>query len=488
LQAIHAVSSESLGRVQAEADSKENVLRALGDAGTQLRRKLGESLASIAKYDAPLIQATTSSLEALQAYSMAEQRSRAVDNPGALRYRKRAVELDPNFAIAYKSLSMAYLITGEQGAPALDAARKAYELRDRATELERLMIEAHYYRYITREVDKAIERLETATQVYPRSYIAWNNLWAVYSNTGQDEKALAAAREAERLVPSPTYIGAVALELFRLGRFAQEKAFCLQADTPYCHVDSYLIAVVEGNPAEQKRQLQRLDGLKNPTQARNLRRRIAEFQGKIREAGSAVPGTPSGPVILKSLALDYAAAGDCRHAVENARSALDMVNRSDILTGAGLALALCGNAQETLAAATQLENLLTSQEYNPALLPCMRALVKASESVDGGPYRYPLLQARYPFELAFCRGQFYLSRNDAAQAREQFQLILDHRAQDPLSILYAVSSVGLARSAKLTGDLAASRKAYQDFFALWKDADRDLPILAEAHREFEALR
>ena len=269
MQAINAGSSESLGRVQAEADSKENVLRALGNAGTQLRRKLGESLASIAKYDAPLIQATTSSLEALQAYSVAEQRWRADDNQGALRYRKRAVELDPNFALAYKSLSMSYLITGEWGAPALDAARQAYELRDRATELERLMIEAHYYRYITRDVDKAIERLETATQVYPRSGVAWNNLWAVYSNTGQDEKALAAVWEAERLVPSPGNISVVSLELFRLGRFVQEKAFCSQAQTekkgtPYCHEATYLIAVVEGNAAEQKRQLQWADAQTNP--------------------------------------------------------------------------------------------------------------------------------------------------------------------------------------------------------------------------------
>ena len=499
LQAVNAGTSGSIGRVQTEADSKEHVLRALGDAGTQLRRKLGESLSSIARYDAPLIQATTSSLEALQAYSMAEQRSRAGDNAGALRYRKRAVELDPNFALAYKSLSVAYRLAGERSALFVAAATKAFDLRSRATELERFIIEGNYYHYVQADLDKAIESLDLATQSYPRSYQAWNNLSAAYSVTGQDEKALAAARQALP-VPSVVQVDQIAQILFRLSRLAEIKDFCKvdtgrRSESQYCHLYLFEIAASEGNEAEQQRQLQWAEA-HNPEQADNFRLGMAESEGRIgqvaesmgRDAEAARRDRTTAANRLKRLALDDAVTGECSQAGKYSRAAMDVSHGPGVLIGAGLAAALCKDSAGVMEAT--IAGLDSSLAVNPALSACLRVLVNASSSLEeGAPYRYPLrAKNRNRFELAYCRGQVFLARRDGTSAAVEFQYIINHRGVDPLSILYPAAYVGMARAEALTGDLAKSRKAYEDFLTLWKRADKDLPVIAEAQREVRRLQ
>ena len=509
LQAVNAATGDNLTRLQVEAESKERVLHELGSAATQLRRKLGESLASIEKYDTPLAQATTSSLDALKAFSMARQKNLEGDFRESARYAKRATQLDPNFADAYRMLSVDSTVLGEMET-AHEAAIKAFELRGRASERERLMIEGHYYEFVTGDTERSIESMESATQTYPRYYVAWQNLGVEYWRTGQYEKAVAAYREAIQLVPNAVTYFTLAGSFTALGRLSEAKETCAQAASQRmegtnggCHFLLYAIAFVSGDTAETRRQLEWAAAQPDQSFSPNWQRDAATFQGQLRQArefaghvledmlrrNSKDPAAD----LVAGMASDQAVAGQCQQAGQDVQGALALAHTVTALESAGFASALCGDATRTLSIAGELAKLRPRDSaLNEGYLPCLRALSDTrgnhpASNVQGFAGPAPAGGA-FTFAPAFCRGEVYLGQRKGAEAAAEFQKILDHRGWDTLSILYPAAYLGLARAAALTGDLAKSRKAYQDLFAAWKDADPDLPALVDARREYEKVR
>ena len=502
LQAVNAATSASIARVQVEAESKERVLHALSGAATQLRRKLGESLASIAKYETPL-EATTSSLEALKAFSLAQNKISAGDNREGIRYSQRAVELDPNFAMAYRALSAAHGNLGDFQAFE-EYARRAFELRGRTSELERLIIEENYYR-CTGQTDRTIETLETTTQMYPRSRIAWTHLGVAYGMTGQYEKAVAATRESLRVGESGNGYANLAFDLMVLNRFAEAKEVCFQAAARrmdlLCHLQIYEIAFMNGDTVEMKRQLEWASAQPDPSVALEYQFWVASFQGQLHQEKELVrrftiavgnAKERAAGAVVGGIAGDEALVGQCRQAEDDARRGLGLSANLVTLMGAAFVSAHCGDASWTLALTDRLAKLRPNDtRMNQSYLPSLRALLDIrrhappaiQELPAGVPYGvYPGLLLRY------CRGEVYLGRRMGAEAEAEFQLIVDHRGWDPLNIAYPLAHLGLARAAAVTGDLGKSRKYYQEFLALRKDADPDLPILLAARREYTKLR
>jgi tetratricopeptide (TPR) repeat protein len=261
LEAINAQSGDTIAREQAEAENKEQVLKRLGEAATKLREKLGESLASIQKFDAPIEQATTSSLEALKAWSLGEERLRFGRTLESIPFYKRALELDPNFASAYLGLNEAYY-NSLQLDLAARAAEKAFELRDRVSELERFKISASYYFDVTGELDKAIEVYELWKRTYPRDSYPPNDLAVIYNLTGEHQKAVEEAKEAiRRGGKDAANYNNLARAFLRLNRLEEAKATIQQAmtqkfDAPGYHVMLYTVAFLEGNQEVMQQQVE----------------------------------------------------------------------------------------------------------------------------------------------------------------------------------------------------------------------------------------
>ncbi len=507
LEAVNASSSEAIVRLQVEAEDKERVLHALGGAATQLRRKLGESLASIQKYDAPPEEVTTSSLEALKAYSLARHKIDASHFREAIPYARRAVELDPNFAMAHRALAAQYRNIGE-GELSAESARRAFELRNHTSELERLIIEQFYYYVVTGELDRMIETLETATQTYPRSAMAWIDLGVAYAETGQYDKAVAAYREALPLVQSALANLNLASVFVALNRLAEAKEVCVQAaarqmDSSNCHHVLYEVAFLNGDSAEMKRQLEWASAQPDQEIALGWQAETAGFQGQMRrkreliqrlmEISPSRNSRDSAAASASEIAVDEAVVGQCRQAVDDSRRALEPAHKADTLMGVVYASALCGDAGRTLAIAGELAKLYPKDtRLNQALLPSLRALLDIRRNHTTNAIQD--LRVANPYgggaglDLRYCRGEVYLGQRMGAEAAAEFQGILDHRGWDPFNNSYPLAHLGLGRAAALTGDLTKSRQAYQDFFALWKDADPDLPVLLEARREYEKLR
>jgi serine/threonine protein kinase/Tfp pilus assembly protein PilF len=486
LVAVNASSSEAIARLQVEAESKERVLHALGGAATQLRRKLGESLASIQKYAKPLEEATTSSLEALKAYSLARQKNLAGHTREALPYARRAVELDPNFAMAHRSLAVYY---GSGGEPDLSAesARRAFELRDRVSELERLMLEEVYYVSATGEVDRAIEALETATQTYPRYATAWADLGTWYSQTGQYDKAVAAHRESLRLSPGNAITSSnLAVAFLALNRLADAtdaacaQAAARQADSPGCHFVLYEVAFLNGEIAEMKRQLEWASVQPNRAIALSWQAQTARFQGQLRhrrELGQRLaevsPSRNSKAVAAArsaSEAAEEALVGQCRQAEDDSRKALELSHVVPVLASVLVAAAFCSDTSRTLEIANEWAKLYPKDNrLNQAFLPSFRALADIRRNHTTTTIQD--LHAANPYggrstgatsdglTLRYCRGEAYLGLRMGAEAAAEFQGILDHRGWEPFSPAYPLAHLGLARAAALTGDLVKSRKA-----------------------------
>jgi serine/threonine protein kinase/tetratricopeptide (TPR) repeat protein len=505
LEAVNAQTGEVLASEQSEAEGKEQVLRSLGEAATRLREKLGESLSSIQKFS--LEQVTTSSLEALKAYTLGVEQNLKGKFFESIPSLKHAIELDPNFASAYSMLAANYTSTNQPGLAA-DAARKAFELRGRVSEREKLLIADQYYSKETGELDKAIEALELLVQTYPRDQDARHNLGYRYSLIGQHEKAIEEYREALRLNPSLGITRTnLALSLMRLNRFEEARAMGEQViaqkfDSVSIHRYLYHLAFIRGDTAAMQQQVDWADGRPGEydhlnwqagttafagqwQKARELSNRAAELaeQRKLEEeAGNSVSSNAEWAAVL----------GQCQQLrAEIARAAaLPRTPLSFFRTG--IALALCGDAAQAQAQNDEAvkrypKNTLVNEVYSP--------LIRAAIDLQRGnrTQAIQMLQAVSRYEGVsfyyqnYLRGQAYLGEGKGAEAAREFQTILDHRGWSPLSPLYPLAHLGLARAATLAGDMAKSRKAYQDFFALWKDADTDIPILIEAKKEYEKL-
>ncbi len=508
LEAMNAQTGDAIGREQAEAEHKEQVLRALGQAAMKLREKLGESLQSIQKFDAPIEQGTTSSLEAFKAFSLGVEQQLKGKYLEAIPFLKRATDIDPNFALAYgRMASMHY--NSRQYDLAAEASQKAFELRDRVSERERLYISAGYYDNVTGELEKYLETLELWKPTYPRDASPHNNLAVKYNELGLFDKALEEAREAIRLNPSSASGYSLLTGAFvGLNRFDEAKEIIGQAlakklDTTPMRRLLYRIAFVQGDAATMQQQIDWLNGKPDDHLAQGWQSETAAFSGQLRRAKefSNRAFELAERRDLKEVAAQIAVGGagrdalfgDCAQVKEQTGRALGISKRPLTMVNAGNALATCGEFSQTQTITAELTRRHPKDTVlNKIMLPLVQARIELQRGNPAQAIQF--LETTRPFEgyalfqIAYLRGQSYLNQQSGADAAAEFQKILDHRGSQPTSPIYSLAQLGLARAAASSGDTAKARKAYQDFFVLWKDADPDIPILQEARREYEKLK
>jgi serine/threonine protein kinase/tetratricopeptide (TPR) repeat protein len=508
LSAVACGTGDTLGREQGEATSKEEVLRALSRASSSLRTKLGESLPSVQKFDIP-IEATTTSLEALMNYSMgiktATQKGAAAGAP----FFKRAIELDPNFPLAYASLSIVYHDLGELSL-ALESATKAYQLRDRVTEREKLRISAAYFGS-RGELDKEAQTYEMWIADYPRDSTAHTNLGAVYITLGQYDKAIAEGQEALRLEPDNVFAyGVLGGAYFILNRLDEAQATVNQAlarklDDSELRLELYVVAFLRGDTTrmgEQAASTAGKPGYEDPMlnaqadteayygrldKARHFSRRAVEsaVRADAREAAASWQ---------INAALREAEFGNTVAAKQGVMAALALAPGRDVKVLAALTLAGIGDVARAEVLAEELRreyptNTLLKQYY----LPVIDAAVELDK--NNFPQAIADLEGAAAYELsaggglysAYVRGQVYLLAHKGIAAAAEFQKILDHRSVVGIDSIGALAHLQLGRAYAMASDTAKAKAAYQDFLALWKDADSDIPILKQAKAEYAKL-
>jgi eukaryotic-like serine/threonine-protein kinase len=510
VNAMNCLTGDTLAHEQVPVDKKEQVLGAVGRAASRLRGKLGESLASVQKFDAPVEEATTSSLEALKAFSLGEAERDKGDEYNAAPFYKRALDLDPNFAVAYARLGQVYANLGQEEL-GVENTKKAFERRDRTSELEKLYITTHYYDIVTGERDKSIESYELWRRTYPRDSIPANNLAVGYSDVGKHEQSLERALETMRLAPdaalSYQVLGRAYVALNRLAeaKAIRQKQLELKLDGTGDHRSLYNIAFIEGDVAEMQRQVQWAKG--KPDEFIMLEG-VAEaaYSGGQMQKGrdayrQAIEGAQAGKfremaaAITARFAINEARVGNTAQAHQQALAAPSRDRSRESLPFAGLALAMAGDSTQASAIADDLTKRFRSDTISHNLwVPMIRAQI---ELARGAPAKVvDLLQPTVPYELGwdarmlpiYMRGQAYLKAKQGPEAATEFQKILDHRGICITSPFCSLSHLQLGRARALAGDNDAARTAYQDFFALWKDADQDVPILKEAKAEYTKLQ
>ena len=516
LKVLNCQTGDTLQSAEAEADNRDKVLKALEDAGNRLREKMGESLASVQKFNKPLEQATTSSLDALKAYSDGRRIQYEKEFAEALPYFKRAVELDPNFARAYASLGTAYLSVS-QFEQAVANYKKAYELRDRVSERERYYIEGQYYSVVRGEMDKSIQIYTQWEQAYPADDVAANNLGFDYGLVGQLDKSLAGSLESVRLTPTSVIGygnlvgGYLTLNRPDEAKTAFDKAISLKLDGPGLRLSRYQLAFFQNDEAAMQEQVawfQDKPGVQDQmlttqsdteafhgrlTKARELSKRAVEVARHNDSQESAA-------VWEITEALREAEVGNAAPARKATEEALAINSGRDIRLLAALTLARAGDNTQAQKMADQIaKEAPLDTMIQSYWLPAIRAEIalnngNASQALE-------LLQAAAPYELgtpapfqlgslypAYVRGKAYLKASQAAQAQAEFQKILDHRGLTVNLLPGALAHLQLARAFAQSGDTAKARTTYQDFFALWKDADPETPILKEAKAEYARLQ
>jgi eukaryotic-like serine/threonine-protein kinase len=512
LKAMNCQSGDSLGSAQVEADSREKVLGALGQAATDLRAKMGESLASIHRFDKPLEQVTTSSLEALKAYTESYKVANEKGNMEALPFLKRALELDPSFAAAYVDLGISYNNLG-QGSLERENLKKAYELRERVSQREKYEITTSYFGSVTGELEKAAQQYELWIHDYPRDPGARNNLGVVCILLGQHERAAALLREElqDDQDASATY-GNLALEYMALNRLDEAKATIDQAlarklDVYVVRIAIYQLAFLQNNPAAMKEQVGWARGKPGSEDyLLYLQSRTEAYYGRLPKAREfsrqAVDSAMQNDA--KEVAADYEAYaavreaefGDKAQAHQEATAALALFPEGqDVSLWAALALAQVGDAQLSQKLVERLNNNFPNDTVVQGYwLPSIRA---AGEVANGNASKaIELLQATSSYEMggpslllpAFVRGQAHLLARNGMAAAAEFQRILDHRGIVVNQPFGALAHLELGRAYAMAGDSTKAKIAYQDFLTLWKDADPDIPVLKEAKAEYAKLQ
>ena len=511
LNALNCHTGDALGSQQVEADSREHVLKTLGESATRMREKLGESLASVQKYDAPVEQATTSSLEALQAYSLGIKAKYTKGDQASAPFFKRATELDPNFAMAYARLSVAYVNLRELGLAA-ENVKRAYGLRQRVTEREKFFVDAFYCDIATLDLEAEARVLESWKQTYPQDPQPVRSLGVLHSNLGQLDRALAEHREALRLEPGDaTNYTNVVFGYINLNRFDEAKQVLEQAEARKFESESamgnnYSLAFLRGDVAGMDRVLATVAGkpgrealalsLHSDTHAYFGRfGKARELTGRAEEAARRDSDREIAAVYRSAAAIREAAIGDATLASQDAAAALRLALTHDAEEQATLAVAWAGDLVRAQKMADDLHKHFPSDTLiNGYWLPSIHA---AMELKRGNPGRaIELLQPASQYELGangnlqptYLRGEAYLAEGQGNAAAKQFQTILEHRGLIGNYVLGALAHLGLARAYALQGDTAKARTAYQDFLALWKDADPDIPILKQAKAEYAKLQ
>ena len=506
LEAVNAHTGDSIASEQVEADGKEQVLKALGQAASKLREKLGESLSSVAKFDAPIEQATTSSLEALQAYSHGFELHSSGKYSEAIPFYVKAISRDPYFAIAYARLATCYNNTG-QNELSRNANEKAYEFRDRASEREKLIVSANYYGGVTGEWERQLEQLEIWKKTYPRDWEPFNLLANRYTLVGPFEKAIDNATVANKLNPADArpYVN-LAVAFMGVNRFEEAKevlrrALSQKLETTNMHARLYHIAFVQDDTAGMKEQLDWAAG--KPEEMQIWQAQTAAFSGQSAKADEfndrATELIRQGGVkeiqaqALLRRAVRHATFGNCAPVSGIVARALALSRERANLIAAANALAGCAQATAAQASINDLSKRFPQDTLLSTIsIPIARAQMELSRG--NAPLVIQLLEAARKYEVAgefwpqYLRGQAYLKQGNGAMAAAEFKTIMDHRGWYPVSPLYVLAQVGAARAAVLNGDNVRARNYYRDFLQLWKDADPTIPILAEARTEYANLK
>jgi eukaryotic-like serine/threonine-protein kinase len=518
LKAVNCLTGDVLAQEQATAAGKERVLDALGDAASRLRTELGESLASVQKFDAPLEQETTPSLEALKADSLGEKAENEKGPAVALPFFQHAVDIDPNFASAIEGIGIMYDDLG-QHVRGSEYLSRAFALRDHASEREKLHITSMYYMTVTGELDKAVETYREWEESYPRDYISRVNLGVLYSLQGRYEKAIEEERESAQLNPDNViaYENLVnyllASNRFEEARKAREEAISRKLDDYPLTVCMYALSFLQADPKTMEQQLTWFEGKPDLehfslalqsatdaytgrlTQARELTRRAV---------ASAIRADAKEPAALDELdgAWREAAFGNLENAQREATAALALAPQSrNLQMMAGLVFALSGdNKRAQVMAQDVSKNFPLNTVVQSYWLPTIHAQIALTNK--DAMTAIEQLRAAGPVELGlpsgdavnsclyavYVRGQAFLAAGKGSEAAAEFQKIVDHRGLVWNCSTGVLAHLGLARAYGLAGDTAKSRTAYQDFFALWKNADTDIPVLKQAKAEYAKLQ
>ena len=508
LDAVNAATGDSLGEAQAQAASKEQVLDALSDAVGKIRQRLGESLSSIQKFDKPLQQATTSSLEALKAFTMGDE-TRNHSDLGAIPFYQRAVELDPNFALAYARLGTSYGNIGQSGLQE-EYEKKAFDLRDRASERERLYITAHYYTD-SEQLEKGIAAYELYRQTYPRDITPYNNLSIIFYGLGQFDKALQSARDGLQMDPNSVFGYAnTAAAYAALGRVDEARAImnsALQRNLggPSPHLFLAFLAWSQNDPATMEQELSKARDLSPEGRllATAFRANLNAYDGRMRGARELLSQLRDSTLAahLQETAANFlngaagweAAYGQREAAIEHANAALQLSHARNTTIDAAVALALAGDYRK----AQDLLGPLVKQRPDDVFLHQLwLPFIQAVAELDRGnaDKALELLKPALAYDGAadgvhFLRATAYLRSGRTAEAIAEYQKVLSLKlvhafSPNPLPLL---AQLGLARAYAAQGDKAKARTAYQDLLAIWKDADPDLPLVQKAKAEYEKL-
>ncbi len=515
LDALNCYTGASLARAEVVASDKNHVLSALGSLSSAMRKKLGESLATIQKFDAPVEHVTTPSLEALKAYSLGTKALLGGDDAAAISDYQHAISLDPNFAMAYARLGS--VEGGSEGpSQAVDYLTKAYALRDRVSERERFYITSHYSHLVTGDLQEAARVDQLWAQTYPRDMLPYALLGSIYLTLGQYDQALAADRRALELEPTVTNYGSLGDCYLLLDRVDEARSVLDQAkakglDFPGFHLGAYELAFLSGDTEAMDREVAwaaRRPGIENAflyavsdtaayagqlAQANDLTARAvasAEQAGEKEAAAS----------YQAELAVREAVAGDAAQARQQAAGALKLSDRPDTEASAALALAIAGDAaqaQKLAADLTQRHPKDTVVQFD--YLPEINAAIALDQNAPQKAIAD--LQPASPYELGnpaqsislnlypvYVRGLAYLAAHQGAQAAAEFQKILDHPGIAINEVIVPLAHLGLARARALSGDKSGAGKQYEDFLGLWQHADPSIPVLRQAKSEYAKLQ
>lgn len=513
LKAVNCENGDPLHVEQKEADRREKVLRQLHEAAKALRGKLGESLTSIEKHDVPLFQDTTSSLEALEAYGLAMKTWRAKGVTAALPLFRRTVELDPDFAVANAALAGIYFDLG-QPAQAAAYATRAYKLRDKVTDWERFSIDSTYYLFATGEQEKAAQVNEAWKEMYPRTLAPYINLGLVATNLGQLEKALAIDLEGARLAPdtfraySNLFYDYVSLDRLEDARATLDKAHARKLDQSLLP-NYYQFAFLQNDvPAMERVRVSAIGSgdegtlhfYHSDTEAFHGRLKSArELSKRAIESALASGAKETAAGWHAGEALREAELGNAQRAHEKVSAALALASTMDVQVAAALALARGGDVARAQIMADSLRQRFPDHTLlNNYWLPCIQASIRLQRQTAGAGE--PLEAAR-PYELGggrftsgstmypvYLRGQAFLAAHKWADAAAEFQKIIDHRGLVWNFPLAALSRLQLARAYAGAGNAGRARQSYEDFLALWQNADPDVPVLRQAKSEFALLK
>jgi len=518
LKAVACSTGDSLASIETEAIDKNHVLGALGELASKVRSKLGESLASVLKYDVQPSDVTTPSLEALRAYSLAVRAMRSNKPVESVTLFREAIRLDPNFAEAYSGLASNYFNMGE-ASQAEENGRKAYELRGHVSERERLSIEMYYAAFVTRNFEEARKSAQAAIQIYPRAWPTMANLGVFDTYLGEYDESLVMSKKVMELAQGSMQVYTnLMIDYLHENRLDEAEAVAREAsnhrlDAPFLHETLYQIKFLRRDTAGMQHEAESAlafarDGLddlmfyyESDTVAYG-----GEF-AKARElTARAVDYTVRGG--QKETAAEYEAesavrealAGNSSTARQQADRALALSKGRDAMAIAGIALALAGDTAGATRIAIDLEKLFpedTVMHYNS--LPVMRASI-ALRSGDSAK-AIAALTVSTPHELGqaaqqvtfvlypvYVRGLAYLAAKQGIAAAAEFHTVVDHSGLVQNEPIGALAHLGLGRAYVLSGDTSKAQAAYREFFALWKDADSDIPILNQARAEYAKLQ